>query len=225
MDNSERRITALHPSLVGNWDNAVGVWTPLNGWQQAGASVYFHETQIDLSGYAMDSLTFFPNSVGLQDPGIYTFLPQTILPDAPQQAIQVIDIITSVPIIQAAGILAVAQTQLPFPNNTGIGMLGSTHEFETILFGMFRFFTANTNIPYPGYCQLERSQRFDSGEPTAADKLYCYRIVSTLQQDLVDGDSLQIPACRQLIAGTMSAEPELVYMQRLKRSYELANQV
>jgi len=224
MENTERRLTALHPKLVGLWDNAAGVWTPLNGWQQAGTNTYFHQTDIDLSGYAMESLTFFPNSVGLQDPGIYTFNPQVILPEAPQQGIVVLDIITSVPIIGSAGILAVANAQNP-SINIGLGMLGSTHEFETILFGMFRFFTANTNIPYPGYCQLERSQRFDSGEPTAADKLYCYRIVSTLQQDLIDGDVLQIPACRQLIAGVMGAESELVYMQRLKRSYELANQV
>ena len=31
-------------------------------------AVLWHESQIDLSGYAMDSLTFFPSAVGLQDP-------------------------------------------------------------------------------------------------------------------------------------------------------------
>jgi len=104
-------------------------------------------------------------------------------------------------------------------------MLGSTREFETILFGSFRFFTENTQIPYPNYQQLERSQRFDSGEPTAADKLYCYRIVCMLTTDLDDNSVLSIPAARQLVAGVMGEETELVYMQRLKRSYELANQV
>lgn len=221
MENSERRITALHPSLEGIWNNTLGSWGPLNGWQQSSPTVFFHETQIDLSGYAMDSLTFFPNAVGIQDPGIYYLNIATLLPDAPQQAIQVLDVITSVPLTPSV----IALLQQPGTGNTGLGMLGSTQEFETILFGMYRFFTANTNIPYPGYQQLERSQRFDSGEPTAADKLYCYRIVSTLQQDLVDGDAIGIPAARQLIGGVMSAEPELVYMQRLKRSYELANQV
>jgi len=221
METTNRRLSAMHPSLVGSWDNATGSWTPLNGWQQASATAFFHETQIDLSGYAMESLTFFPNSVGLQDPGIYTFLPQIILPEAQQQGVIVLDIITSVPM----DIATVALQVLPFPNNIGPGMLGSLYEFETILFGMYRFFTANSNIPYPGYVQLERSQRFDSGEPTAADKLYCYRIVQTLQQDLIDGDTIGIPACRQLIAGVMGAETDLVYMQRLKRSYELANQV
>jgi len=221
MENSDRRLTALHPSLVGTWDNAEGRWTPLNGWQQASPAVYFHETVIDLSGYSRESLTFFPNSVGIQDPGIYTLTVATVLPEHEQKAIQVLDIITSVPM----DIDAVAQLQLPFPNNTGPGMLGSDYDFTTILYGLYRFFTSNVNIPYPGYQQLERSQRFDSGEPTAVDRLYCYRIVGTLQQDLVDGDTLGIPACRQLVAGVMGEESELVYMQRLRRGYELANQV
>jgi hypothetical protein len=224
MENKERRLNAMHPSMVGTWDNATGQWNGangLNGWEMASATVLYHETEIDLSGYAMDSLTFFPSSVGLQDPGIYSFLPQTILPDAPLQAIIVLDIVSSVPLDP----LEVMNTASPFPTNSGPGMIGSTLDFTTILFGMYRFFTANTNVPYPGFVQLQRSQRFDSGEPTAADRLYCYRIVQTIQQDLVDGDSLQIPAARQLIAGVISEEKELVYMQRLRRSYELANQL
>ena len=229
MVNQERRLSALHPSLQGDWDNLAGTWTPLNGWQQAGTSTYYHQTQIDLSGYSRDSLTFFPTSVGLQDPGVYAFNPQVLDPSAPQQALQVLDIITSVPILGADAILKLADIQRPFGTtinaNVGMGMLGSPYDFETILFGMYRFFTANSNIPYPAYQQLERSQRFDSGEATAADKLYCYRIVSTFQQDLIDNDFISIPACRQLIAGVMSEESELVYMQRLKRGYELANQV
>ncbi len=66
---------------------------------------------------------------------------------------------------------------------------------------------------------------FDSGEPSASENLYCYRIVHTAQQDLINGNSVQIPAARQLIAGVIAEESDLVYMQRLKRSYELANQV
>jgi hypothetical protein len=224
MEDKERRLTAMHPSMVGIWDNANSRWNGsngLNGWEMASATVLYHETEIDLSGYAMDSLTFFPSSVGLQDPGIYNFLPQTIIPDAPLQGLNVLDIISSVPMDP----LEVMTAMNAFPTNSGPGLIGSKYEFTTILFGMFRFFTANTNVPYPGFVQLQRSQRFDSGEATAADRLYCYRIVQTLQQDLVDGDSLGIPAARQLIAGVLSEEKELVYMQRLRRSYELANQL
>jgi len=213
-DEQPRRLTAMHPALQANYDGAN--WTNLNGWQIATGTTLFHETQIDLSGYAMESLTFFPMSVGLQDPGVFTFLAG---PAATYSGVQVLDIITSVPL--TVGLVANAQGSL----NVGPGMLGSNREFETLLFGTYRFFTPNAMIPYPNYQQLERSQRFDSGEPTAADKLYSYRIVTTITDDLGDNSLVSVPAARHLIGGVMGEEADLVYMQRLKRSYELANQV
>ena len=214
-DEQPRRLAAMHPTLQANFDGAN--WTNLNGWHvldPAGTRL-MHETVIDLSGYAMDSLTFFPMSVGLQDPGIYVFKP---VEGSQFNGLHVLDIVTSVPMdlntvgnIQGQGI--------------GPAMLGSLYEIETILFGSYRFFTQNANIPYPNYQQLERSQRFDSGEPTAADKLYCYRLVVLLSSGLDSTSQIKLPAARQLIGGVMGEEADLVYMQRLKRSYELANQV
>ena len=206
----------MHPILDANY--STGAWTGLNGWHvlNAAETRFAHETVIDLSGYAMESLTFFPAAIGLQDPGIYVYNPGDA---ATFNGLQVLDIVTSVPM----DLDAVANIQA---QGIGPGMLGSLYEFETILFGMFRFFTANTNIPYPNYQQLERSQRFDSGEPNASDKLFCYRIVTVLSSGPPEPTSIvKIPACRQLIGGAMDAESELVYLQRLKRSYELANQV
>lgn len=211
----ERRLSALHPKLVALSDGAGG-WTGLGGWQIASGTTLFHESVIDLSGYAMESLTFFPQAIGLQDPGIYQFKGSDA---SPYTGLQVLDIITSVPLSSVA-LAANAQAA-----GTGPGMIGSKLEFETLLFGMYRFFSLNTNIPYADYLQLERSQRFDSGEPNAADKLFCYRIVTTLSQDLQPDSYVSIPAARQLIGGMFSSESELVYMQRLKRSYELANQL
>ena len=206
----------MHPSLSS--DYSTGTWNNLNGWTvlNAAQTRFAHETVIDLSGYAMESLTFFPAAIGLQDPGIYVYNPGDA---ATFNGLQVLDIVTSVPM----DLDAVANIQA---QGIGPGMLGSLYEFETILFGMFRFFTANTNIPYPNCQQLERSQRFDSGEPNAADKLFCYRIVTLLSDGPPEPTSrFAVPAARQLIGGAMDEESELVYMQRLKRSYELANQV
>ena len=206
----------MHPSVSS--DYSTGQWNNLNGWTvlNAAETRFAHETVIDLSGYAMESLTFFPAAIGLQDPGFYTYFPGD---GSTYNGMQVLDIVTSVPM----DLDTVANSQ---GLGRGPGMLGSDYEFETILFGMFRFFTANTNIPYRNYQQLERSQRFDSGEPNAADKLYCYRIVTLLSDGPPEPTSrFAVPAARQLIGGAMDAESELVYMQRLKRSYELANQV
>lgn len=212
----DRTLSAMHTALVSTYDPIVGNWMTLNGWQAASATVLFHETQIDLSGYAAKSLTYFPEAVGIQDPGVHLFAGG---PGASYTALQVLDIITSVPM----DILEISNAQATL--NIGPGMLGSTREAETILMGQYRFFTPNTFLTYPNYVQLERSQTFGSGDPTAADKLFCYRIVTTLTDDLSTGSTLVIPAARQILNGYMDEEPELVYMQRLKRSYELANQV
>jgi hypothetical protein len=215
MDNIERRLEADHPALSSVYDGTN--WGTLNGWQQLSPSVLVHETVIDLSGYTRDALTFFPTGVGLQDPGIYTFDP-FLDPSFPLKALQVLDIVTSIPM----DLLQVATTMQQ--GNAAPGMIGSTSQFESILFGAYRWFTPNTQIVYPNYMQLERSERFDSGEPSASENLYCYRIVQTVQQSLVDGNSVQIPAARQLIAGVIAEEKDTVYFQRLKRSYEIQQQ-
>jgi len=215
METTDRRLTALHPRLNATYNGAT--WDGLNGWSvlDLAGTQFAHETVIDLSGYAMGSLTFFPTSVGIQDPGVYLVRGTS---DPTFSGLQVLDIITSVPM----DLSTVSSLQA---QGAGPGMLASKYEFETILFGMYRFFSTNINIPYQNYVQLERSQRFDSGEPTAADKLYCYRIVNLAVSGLDPESRLSIPAARQLIAGVMGEESDLVYMQRLKRSYELANQV
>jgi hypothetical protein len=210
----------MHPSTSGTYSLGTNTWTLSNGWLPvpgAGFNSIYHETSIDLSGYAMEDLTFFPAAVGLQDPGLYLL---KVAEGAPDSGMQVLDIITSVPM----DLDDVARTQ-QYLGNAGPGMIGSDYDFETIIFGMYRWFALNTNIPFPNYHQLERSQRFDSGEPNASDKLFCYRIVTFTTGGFDDNSLVSIPAARQLIGGAMDAEAELVYMQRLARSYELANQV
>lgn len=218
-----RRLAAMHPALTVSYGGGT-TWTaypgtPSTGWTQlTGGSGFFHETQIDLSGYALQDLTFFPNAVGIQDPGQYRMKPGAA---ATTSAVFVLDLITSTP-IDPSTIMVTDLLGL----NIGPAMFGSDESFETVLYGLFRLFSENDTIKIPNYQQLQRSQRFESGEPTAADKLYCYRIVQISAEALDAGQSyLLVPACRQMIAGVIDEEPELVHMQRLKRSYELANQV
>jgi hypothetical protein len=221
METQPRRLEALHPSFRAQYDGTkwVGL-TPYGetGWSviDGAVSILSHETQIDLSGYAMDSLTFFPRAVGIQDPGIYTF--KNTAGDTTVDSLQVLDIVTTVPM----DINRVSNAMIA---NVAPGMIDSDYDFTPILFGLFRFFTSNTQISYPDYMQLERSQRFDSGEATAADKLYCYRIVQVIATEINNQTEIFIPAARQLLGGMLGEESDLVYMQRLKRSYELANQI
>ena len=219
-----RRLAAMHPSLTLTYQGGT-TWAPspgtaTTGWQQLGSNTgFFHETQIDLSGYALQDMTFFPSAVGVQDPGVYRMLPGAA---STTSSLYVLDLITSTPIDPTD----VMVTDL-LGNMQGPGMFGSDETFETILYGLFRVFAENNTIKIPNFQQLQRSQRFESGEPTAADKLYCYRIVQISATGPLDPNLsyIVVPAARQLIAGRITEESELVYMQRLKRSYELANQV
>lgn len=73
---------------------------------------------------------------------------------------------------------------------------------------------------------VEQSQ-LGSLQPTAADKLFIYRIVIPLST-VVDNTALTelfVSAQRVGFRGMMAEESQLQYMMRLKRSYELANQV
>ena len=218
MEPSERRITALHPKLFATYNDTTNEWEDLQSWSvsPSNSAVLWHETQIDLSGYAKDSLTYFPQGVGLQDPGIYQFQAGV---SSIYSAIGVMDVISSVP-------MDMAEVSDDWINkNSGPGMIDTNSDYQHIIYGSYRFFTPNLNIRYPSYCQLERSQRFDSGDATAADKLFCYRLIILFALDFDDNTFVNIPATRQIIAGVMAEESEFVYLQRLKRSYELANQV
>ena len=215
-----RRLEALHPQFRAAYDGAK--WVGLSpfgetGWTSPGGAVatLFHETQLDLSGYALQDMTLFPQAVGVQDPGIYSLKPGA---GSLSNGMMVIDVITSVPL----DVLTVSNDS---PSGVFPGMLGSDYDYSQVLFGMARFFAVNTTVPFPDYHQLQRSQRFGSGEPSAADKLYCYRIIRILAETLDDQSTILIPSSRQIIAATIDEETDLVYMQRLKRSYELAGQV
>lgn len=222
MEDREERLMALHPRLTAYWDVETGTMNAgKEGWTMHNNELYSHVTTIDLSGYASESLSFAPMAVGIQDPGLYwvqvlggaTGPPTT-------QFTQVLDIITSVPIDPQ--IISDLQTA-----SIGMGMLGSREDFKSILLGQYRMMTPSNQFSTIYFQQLQRSQRFDAGEPTAADKLYCYRIVKVYTDGSADpwgiGSYVQSPAARQILQGMMITEDELVHMMRLKRSYELAS--
>ena len=64
---------------------------------------------------------------------------------------------------------------------------------------------------------------FGSGEPTAASRLWVYRIIR-VNGAKTTGDELRIPSARFILQGIAAAEEELPYMMRLKRSFELSTQ-
>ena len=229
MSGEEIRLVADFSPTQAVWDAAGQVWQPAAFYNQA---PWNHEsksaiegapaplvpylwtmTTIDLGGLELKKETFFPVGSTIQDPGIYGNTSETT------PAMAVIDIITD-KLIDPSQCIDFAYI---YANNGSMyGMLGNDNDATTIVMGQYRFMTGNSNLTYPNMMRTEVSTSFSSGEPTAASKLYCYRIV----QPFVDGDTttLSIPASRFYLTGVRDQEEDLIYMMRLKRSYELQQQ-
>lgn len=205
---------------TGNYD----VTTGGAGYATLGSGVFVLQQDIDLSGYAMDKKTFYPYSSFEQRGGIVGGQFSGTLTEQPY----VIDytIVSSVP-LNSTDLAAVIISAPGFNTYSGYTAGQGRFDRSQILHGELKWYTQDsTQAVSAGFNTLKLLERevFSSLEPTAADKLYCYRllILSAVAGEAFKGSW---PPTRVLIPGTISSEPKLEYMMRLKRSYELANQV
>jgi len=168
-------------------------------------------SSIDLSGYALQGKTFFPVTGFLQQSPVIAL-------DA-GAAIHMMTVISSVPLDVDRLLADVTVGTTPDL---------STQEWETVLYCRSETYMATTTTPSAfNYLTLQNVGQSGSLEPTAADKLFIYRIALPIGVTALANDftRIQLPGCRVGLIGQMADEPQLEYMMRLKRSYELANQV
>lgn len=200
---------------------------------------WFNEMKLDLSGYTMDDLTvYFRNSFEqrasattvnwqVDDPSNplipfdATFLETVILSSVPMSQENLISVAVSGP-----GFNQVGATNVNFGNFNRTQIIHGTNTWWGIdtSFGSDVLTTRGAAL-----CRMVQTQDFSSLEPTAAENIYCYRIVylsesynRTSERGL---DFVFVPAIRVLLNCMIDKEADLEYMMRLKRSYELANQV
>lgn len=219
-EDMQRTLVAEFPPFGVNVDRDGLIYTLAStGYISIGVNVFLNETSIDLSGYALQKKSFYPYSSFEQRNGavIGTFADQGIGRNAVDNII-----ISSIPLDLTGVNPNLLAASLPgFIGNTGTGFRLNRdpliHQHQII-------YSHDSTTSGTGGASIYRvvsSQSASSLEPTAADKLYCYRLITT---NGIDGD-LTMPAARVMIPGTISKEPTFEYMMRLKRSYELANQV
>jgi hypothetical protein len=204
-----RQWTKDIPNTQAVRDDVSGTWTITNGWKLNGVGTVYYETYWDMSAYTLDDLTFFPISAVLQDGQPYVYSGAT-----GDLALTILDIIS--------------QERLDMSQVTADSLLGnlpgqplSTENFEQIVMCNFRF-----NLPQADFTSATlflpaTTGSFGSLQPTACEKLWVYRVVIAAATDLLNAN-ISIPATRFVMSGTVVKEPELDYMMRLKRSYELS---
>lgn len=210
-------------------------YTPIPG---SNKQYWFAEMKLDLSGYTMEDLTvYFRNSFEQRaaSTSIEWQVDDSTNPLIPFDAIFTEKvIISSVPMTSSNLISAIfGGPGFIVPGfAVGSGNFNRTHIIHgtNISWGIDTTFGADAvSSSGAALARMVQSQDFSSLEPTAAENLYCYRILylpraynRTSEKGL---DYLRIPAIRVLLNCMIEEEPQLEYMMRLKRSYELANQV
>lgn len=202
--------------------------------------MWLHESTIDLGGYTrQDDMTVYFRASFEQKSGPYTAVwaatEQNPLSGF-DAAMQEVTIISSVPFTdtQILNSLLIAPGFTVYSSplfTTDFGNFDRTHIIHgrridhtvSSTFGASQFTNGGQ-----GYMLPVDTCEFSSLEPTAADTLYVYRVLLLPRPSIQDSTGLTLAAVpsRRIILDTMvDTEPELSYMMRLKRSYELANQV
>ena len=180
-----------------------------SGWRASGPTVFINDTYFDLAGLSMDAKTLFFEAAGIQEAyPIATVGAAAVAGDGAA----VIDFMTTSPLTEA---------QLLQIGTFG-NMSGSQLSFEQTVYGRFRIMSFNLDSVAGGYTVTTSDNQLGSLEPTASDRIYCYRVVFFGPAN-ADKTYLVSPA-RYLLKATAKEEPEFEYLMRLKRSYDLQNE-
>ena len=224
----DRILNAEHPPFAVFYSGGAPIQY-VTGFREINSQVFVHETTIDLGGYTRDDLTvYFRNSfeqVGSNDIIFWNSYDPSI------DAVTEVNLVSSVPFTDEQLELALSYqpgfTIFKFPG-LDFGNFDRSH----IIHGTYKLYFANSIIGSSAFGSTGLAtltaladNNFSSLEPTAADTLYCYRIFGIPRANQTDVTQISMPPKRILMSITTEAEPELSYMMRLKRSYELANQV
>jgi len=207
----ERVLSKMIPQLHVYFESE-GVFglnqAPGSGWEEiVPGRVYQWTSVIDLSGISADHLTTFFTGLSVQEPQAHTGNngnPTNVM------WAWVTDTISNEPFDASVMELADHQGQLP-------GFLASTTNWDDVVMGSWRTFTATADIASMGTLRPNQSGSFGSGEPSASRKLYFSRILLTTPLTQL-GDYYIVPPAR-FVAGTVIAEEkDYEYLMRLKRS-------
>lgn len=158
---------------------------------------------IDLAGWTAQDLTMFTVGVDIQKDGV------PIVTNIPCPVITVYDFITTRKITDAELIATI---------NSPPGFLESTLDLMQCTYGLRQSLAQNAQIP--GTFINVDGGTFGSGNPSASDKLHWTRLLITTMAKGEDvTGAVAIPPANLVIQATTTEEKDLVYMERLRRSY------
>ena len=184
------------------------------GWDiipaQVGSQFMFRwRGYIDLGGLEREALTFFMQSAQVTENGALSMITQQ-----PTGDIEIVDIFSKVEISDEDLNLATANGLLYTP-----GYNDSVQDMEQVLWARLRNFYNDAGWSNTSLLMSNLQQIWGEGIGTSASRIHLTRYVS-----IPNTDYFRVPgACFQCV-GTAIEEPDLEYIMRLRRDYELATQ-
>lgn len=202
----------------GTWEVSYGseasMYYPGTNWNKlGGTNIFLSEERLDIGGLSKQELTLFFGNQRLQRAGPYVST-VTIDPVLGGALIQDTIIISDVP-------LGAPDTFTPLgqgPNSMQAGFNNSPDDYLNTKLATGGTWTQSSTSPL--VMLSSDNYEYGSGEPTASDTLYLYRWVGLNVPAPQASDSCQVPAIRYLATGVASKESDLVYINRLRLSYE-----
>lgn len=169
----------------------------------------------DIAGFSKEQLSTFVGGAGWQEADEWFMGPSTSFSRA---RIKTWDIVSKSKIGDEA-----LDKNGPGTSSTiwhAPGFAGSNYNLEEIFGGRYRHFDFSTTIQ-AGFNQTAM-EIWGSGDATAGDKIYITRIVQLTGLAVEGLEGLVVPPQDVILPVSLVDEKDLVYMERLRRSYVLA---
>jgi len=204
-------------TVVLDYESVTDAYTE-NGWEVIWNTFPYavNRTYIDLAGWSKQQLTTFTQGIDIQ---------VALMPRAGTLGIlevTCLDLITT----RALTDDEISNWAIAGISEDPPGFLDNTTDLMQVIYGERTTFAQNTSIVGVAgalYVVLDR-ETFGSGNPTAMDKMHWTRVYWMNGSNVpgpVDVQSLYLPAANLIVQAMTVDEKDLVWMERLRRSYVL----
>lgn len=170
----------------------------------------------DLEAYSKQDLTFIPTAVQFQEGGPVM--------STDSVGMRIYDLVTKNPVTDedlAIGSLPSVVGSLGESLWVPPGFSGSLHEMEGVIQGSMRQWTVDSTLATA--ITVVQGTQWGVGDATSADRLYITRVCTEPLHPEGARETF-LPSTCVVVAGSPIEEPELVYLNRQRRSYELQQQ-
>jgi len=208
-----KTLTKEHNLL--NVDKAGPVFTISEGsnWRQTtpGANFFVSDNYFDLAGMSIEEKTLFFEGAAVQE-----VQNPIAVAGVAGDLLQVADIMSAIPLSddQVTTFLTLGNTASP--GGFGFGT------FEQTVYARHRVYAIDVDFAGSNYFNLLSSNQLGSLSPTAADRVYCYRVVQMGANNTAT--TMIVYPARYILRAIAKEEADYQYLMRLKRSYDLQQQ-